>query len=156
MVQANVLMAAGGKSASFGVMDLMRLPLGILTRVGFIGGGVILRRGDVIVGVKAAATLWTVTVIGLCVGGGQMYLGCAATILAVITPWILRSLDTRIPREHRVTIIVSAPDLPSLSPVEVGRLIGEAGYRARFLQQEGDNAGESALTFEVRWRQLEK
>jgi len=40
MIQANVLLTVGGKTSdSFGVMDLMRLPLGILTGVGFIGAG---------------------------------------------------------------------------------------------------------------------
>jgi len=56
------------------VMDLMRLPLGILTGVGFIGGGAIFKKGDLVTGVTTAATLWMVTVIGLCLGGGQ--LGC--------------------------------------------------------------------------------
>lgn len=37
-------------------MDVLRLPLGILTGVGFIGGGAILRRGDVTTGVTTAAT----------------------------------------------------------------------------------------------------
>jgi putative Mg2+ transporter-C (MgtC) family protein len=51
MIQANILLPVGGKTAeSFGVMDLMRLPHGILTGVGFIGGGAILRRGDLVIG----------------------------------------------------------------------------------------------------------
>ncbi|MGH8300249.1 MAG: MgtC/SapB family protein, partial [Steroidobacteraceae bacterium] len=62
MIQANILLPIGGKTAaSFGVMDLMRLPLGILTGVGFIGAGTILRRGDLVTGVTTAATLWVVT-----------------------------------------------------------------------------------------------
>jgi putative Mg2+ transporter-C (MgtC) family protein len=105
MIQANVLLTVEGKTTdSFAVIDLMRLPLGILTGVGFIGAGAILRRGDLIIGVTTAATLWIMTVIGLCFGGGQFALGCVATILAVITLWALRSLDVRIPREHRATI----------------------------------------------------
>src|SRR5262249_50187652 len=76
MIQANVLLTVGGKTSdSFGVMDLMRLPLGILTGVGFIGAGAILRRGDLIIGVTTAATLWIMTVIGLCLGGCQVALG---------------------------------------------------------------------------------
>jgi putative Mg2+ transporter-C (MgtC) family protein len=47
MIQANILLSISGKTAeSFGTMDLMRLPLGILTGVGFLGGGAILHRGD--------------------------------------------------------------------------------------------------------------
>ena len=53
----------------------MRLPLGILTGVGFIGGGAILKKGGSITGVTTAATLWIATVIGLCLGGGQLALG---------------------------------------------------------------------------------
>jgi putative Mg2+ transporter-C (MgtC) family protein len=40
MIQANILLSLDGKDAgSFAVTDLMRLPLGILTGVGFLGGG---------------------------------------------------------------------------------------------------------------------
>jgi len=57
MIQANLLLPVAGKtSASFGVMDLMRLPLGILTGVGFIGAGAILKRGDLVTGMTTAAT----------------------------------------------------------------------------------------------------
>lgn len=41
------------------------------------GGGAILRRGNLVIGVTTAATLWYVTVIGLCFGGGQVFLGLA-------------------------------------------------------------------------------
>src|ERR1700742_2216314 len=66
MIQTNILLPLDGKtSGSFAVMDLMRLPLGILTGVGFIGGGTILKKGDLVTGVTTAATLWLATVIGL-------------------------------------------------------------------------------------------
>jgi putative Mg2+ transporter-C (MgtC) family protein len=40
MIQANLLLGTSGKPAnSFVTLDLMRLPLGILTGMGFIGGG---------------------------------------------------------------------------------------------------------------------
>ena len=42
MVEANLLLSLSGKAAdSFGAADVLRLPLGILTGVGFIGGGAI-------------------------------------------------------------------------------------------------------------------
>lgn len=82
MIQTNVLLPMTGKTPeSFAVMDLMRLPLGILTGVGFIGGGTILKKGDLVTGVTTAATLWLVTVIGLCLGGGQLLLGTTVTVL---------------------------------------------------------------------------
>jgi uncharacterized membrane protein YhiD involved in acid resistance len=78
MLQVNALLPTAGRASnSFVMNDLMRLPLGILTGVGFIGGGAILSRGDMVVGVTTAATLWLATVIGLCLGGGQIGLGLA-------------------------------------------------------------------------------
>jgi putative Mg2+ transporter-C (MgtC) family protein len=70
MIQTNLLLAVKGRTAdSFVMLDLMRLPLGILTGMEFIGGGAILRRESLVLGVTAAATLWFVTVIGLCFRG---------------------------------------------------------------------------------------
>jgi putative Mg2+ transporter-C (MgtC) family protein len=84
MIQMNLLLPTAGRpSDSFVMNDLMRLPLGILTGMGFIGGGVILRRENIVIGLTTAATLWCVTVIGLCLRGGQLVLGIAVTVVAV-------------------------------------------------------------------------
>jgi len=88
MVAVNILLPLAGRSPdSFVTTDLMRLPLGILTGVGFIGGGAILRRGNLVTGVTTAATLWYVTVVGLCFGGGQILLGCIATAIGALVLW---------------------------------------------------------------------
>ena len=98
---------AGKASDSFITNDLMRLPLGILTGMGFIGGGAILRRGNVVTGITTAATLWYVTVIGLCFGGGQVVLGWIATALGVIVLWGLKSVERLLARESRAVLTVS-------------------------------------------------
>jgi putative Mg2+ transporter-C (MgtC) family protein len=100
MLQANWLMNSVGKSSdSFVVLDLMRMPLGILTGVGFIGGGAILKRGDNVQGLTTAATLWFVTVIGLCFGG-QIGLGVAGGLLALLILRALKMVEVRLKREH--------------------------------------------------------
>lgn len=77
MRQTNILLPLSGEtSESFAVMDLMRPPLGILDGVGFTGGGTILKGDDLVTGVATAATLWMVTVIGLCLGGGRHHGTC--------------------------------------------------------------------------------
>jgi putative Mg2+ transporter-C (MgtC) family protein len=58
MIQTNLLLPTSGKpSDSFITLDLMRLPLGILSGMGFLGAGVIVRRSDLVLGVTTAATL---------------------------------------------------------------------------------------------------
>lgn len=57
MIQTNLLLSLDGKtSSSCAVMDLMRLPLGILIGVRLHRGGAILKRGDMVTGVTTAAT----------------------------------------------------------------------------------------------------
>jgi putative Mg2+ transporter-C (MgtC) family protein len=157
MIQANMLLPLVGKTPeSFAVMDLMRLPLGILTGVGFIGGGAILKKGDLVTGVTTAATLWIMTVIGLCLGGGQLALGLGGTALAVFTLWILKWVDLTIPREHRAILVIAADggwsaisDLPLL----IAPLKCRAHFRER---KESPEPGKSEFCFEVSWHRPER
>jgi hypothetical protein len=75
MIQVNLLLALSDHKQSLVQLDLMRLPLGVLSGMGCIGGGAILKRGEIVHGVTTAATMWFVTVMGLCFGGGQIGLG---------------------------------------------------------------------------------
>jgi putative Mg2+ transporter-C (MgtC) family protein len=109
MIQANLLLPVAGKPPdSFVVLDLMRLPLGILSGMGFIGGGAILRKGEFVLGVTTAATLWFVTVIGLCFGGGQLALGISGTLLGIFVLWVLKLVENRMPRDRRGTLSLAA------------------------------------------------
>jgi putative Mg2+ transporter-C (MgtC) family protein len=157
MLQTNILLPLSGKtSESFAVMDLMRLPLGILTGVGFIGGGAILKKGDLVTGVTTAATLWVVTVIGLCLGGGQLVLGIVTTVLVVITLWALKWVDLVIPREHRAELTVSCS--PQWNVLEdVPKLIRAMQYRARFLEQKRSRDPDKVdYSFELSWKRPER
>ena len=156
MIQANLLLPLSGKTPeSFSVMDSMRLPLGILTGVGFIGGGTILKKGELVTGVTTAATLWVVTVIGLCLGGGQLILGMVATVLVVLTLWALKWVDLMIPREHRARLVLTSEstwdalnDLPGL--------LRPMRYHARFQEQRlSSDHGKADYVFELAWRQPE-
>ncbi|GCD56138.1 cation transporter MgtC/SapB [Acetobacter pasteurianus NBRC 3222] len=109
MLQVNWLLdATGKKSGSFVTLDLMRLPLGVLSGMGFIGGGAILRRENMVLGVTTAATLWIVTIIGLCFGGGQIFLGATGTVLGLGVLWGLNFVERKLREDHRAALIVIA------------------------------------------------
>jgi putative Mg2+ transporter-C (MgtC) family protein len=112
MILANRLLDTAGKPAdSFVQLDMMRLPLGILTGVGFIGAGAIIRRQDIVLGVTTAATLWLASVVGLCLGAGQLGLGIAGMLLGLIVLMGLRRIETYLPQDHRATLtLVVGPD----------------------------------------------
>jgi putative Mg2+ transporter-C (MgtC) family protein len=131
MLQMNYLLTLSGRPTdSFVMNDLMRLPLGILTGVGFIGGGAILRRDNLIVGVTTAATMWYVTVVGLCFGGGQMLLGWAATFLGFMILYVLKRAEDYLVTEQaaRLCVVVSNQG-PSES--EICRRLGAAAIQVR-------------------------
>lgn len=141
MIQLNLLLPLAGRTPdSFVMNDLMRLPLGILTGVGFIGGGAILRRENIIVGVTTAATLWLATVIGLCLGGGQLGLGAAATALGVFALWGLRRVEEMLRREHGATLALQL-DPGGPDEEEIRRKIAEAGFAIRTLEVSASAAG---------------
>ncbi|WGS54990.1 MgtC/SapB family protein (plasmid) [Paraburkholderia sp. D15] len=151
MLQVNALLAQAGKhSDSFAVLDLMRLPLGILSGVGFIGGGVILRKDGFVRGVTTAATLWIVTVVGLCFGGGQLALGMTTSVLGVVTLWFLKSVEERIPR-HQTTFLTVEYDSDLLRDrlLEALRLAGCSAV-AVSASVRTEPAGYEE-TLEVRW-----
>jgi len=107
MLQANLLLPMSGRAAdSFVNLDLMRLPLGILSGMGFIGAGAIIRRGKLVVGVATAATLWFVTVIGLCFGAGLLALGAISTAVAVGVLTLLKNLERHLRQDRRARLVV--------------------------------------------------
>jgi putative Mg2+ transporter-C (MgtC) family protein len=151
MLQVNALLPMAGRPPSSFVMnDLMRLPLGILTGVGFIGGGVILRRGNIVLGVTTAATLWLMTVIGLCLGGGQIALGVAATAIGLFALWVLRWFEDRLRQEHRARLLIEL-DPSGPSEAEIRRRLGDAGLSiaSGALRLDGTSRHRE-LEFEVR------
>jgi putative Mg2+ transporter-C (MgtC) family protein len=108
MLQANLLMNTTGKAPdSFVVLDLMRLPLGILSGIGFIGAGAILRKDNMVLGVTTAATLWFVTVLGLCIGGGQLLLGLVGLALAIVVLWGLKVMEKQMHRDRSASLVIS-------------------------------------------------
>lgn len=128
MIQANLLLPTAFRAPdSFVTLDLMRLPLGILSGVGFLGAGVIFRRSDLVLGVTTAAILWIATVIGLCFGGGQLGLGIVATILGLVVLWGMKWLERYISHDHRAVLSLRTSS-NALSSDEIVRMLEDAGY----------------------------
>lgn len=125
-ISANLLLSIGTEIHGEGVRaDVLRLPLGILTGMGFIGAGAIVRRGDGLVqGVTTAATLWFVTVMGLCFGAGQFALGGAAFASGLATLWLLKLLEHHLQkhREAQLTLCLrrDGPDEEAVKAILTG------------------------------------
>lgn len=156
MMQMNLLLPlAGRRPDSFVMNDLMRLPLGILTGVGFIGGGVILRRGDMVLGVTTAATLWLVTVIGLCIGGGQFVLAAGTTIIGMAALWGLGAIKPWLAHEHPAHLSVAlSADGPSEQRLR--QWLSESGLRIVASSVSLSSTDGSSRTFDFDLHEVTK
>jgi putative Mg2+ transporter-C (MgtC) family protein len=154
MIQTNLLLTTGGKKPdSFVVMDVMRLPLGILSGMGFIGAGAILRRDNLVIGVTTAATLWFVTVMGLCFGGGQIWLGLATLALGVMVLGGLKKLEKLRGQDLRGALTIS---IAAGGPAgeEISRLLNQAG--CKISSSSVSYANETQMRdyeYALRWRE---
>jgi putative Mg2+ transporter-C (MgtC) family protein len=152
MIQVNTLLATTTNQDGHTLtLDLMRLPLGILSGVGFIGAGTILRRGNKVEGVTTAATLWFVTVIGLCFGGGQFGLGAAATAIALAIVALLKKVEEWILPWRRGKIVVTLPVIDEQTKV-LENLLHEEGLL--ILSRRLDRhikSGTSTVAYECRY-----
>jgi putative Mg2+ transporter-C (MgtC) family protein len=155
MIQANLLLVTTGKTGdSFVTLDVMRLPLGILTGMGFIGGGAILRRDGFVLGVTTAATLWFVTVVGLCFGGGQIKLGIASFGLGMLVVEGLRWFDYRMRLEQHGTLLLTTErDEPQQEAIRA--IVQKAGYKVSVASAAYSNQTmQREIEFKLQWRGL--
>jgi putative Mg2+ transporter-C (MgtC) family protein len=153
MIQANWLVAyMPDTHVSILRLDMMRLPLGILSGVGFIGAGVILRRGEVIRGVTTAATIWVVTVIGLCFGGGQIGVGAIATAIALATLWVIKYAEAAVVTGRRGTIVVGFSSAGGSQQAELFGLLSTHGFEMRSHRIECGRDGAMRVACSGRYR----
>ncbi|MFG1463015.1 MgtC/SapB family protein [Xanthobacter sp. DSM 24535] len=152
MISANLLLTLSGKASdSFVQTDVMRLPLGILTGVGFIGAGAVLHREGLTLGVTTAASLWYVTVMGLCFGAGQFELGAMALGLGLLTLWGLKYLEEGMRRGRAVKLgLVLGRDGPSEAAVRA--LLEQAAMRVRHYSLRIEPVtGQRELHYQLWW-----
>lgn len=89
-------------SQSYGVgSDPTRIAAQIVSGIGFLGAGTILRQGNVVRGLTTAASLWTVAGIGMAVGVGATltvytWLAVIATAIVIITLSVIRYLEFKL------------------------------------------------------------
>src|SRR3989338_4811814 len=71
-------------------LDPTRIAAGVITGIGFLGAGTIIRERQEVRGLTTAASLWVVAAIGLAVGVGFYKAGIFATVLALMVLFFLR------------------------------------------------------------------
>ena len=90
-------------------IDPARIAYGIMTGIGFLGAGTIIKHQASVRGLTTAAAMWCVAAIGLASGFGMYTLAVAATVIVLASLWILDYIENVLPRLHYRAIILRRP-----------------------------------------------
>jgi len=77
-------------------MDPARIAAGVITGIGFLGAGTIIREPEGVRGLTTAASLWVVAGIGLAVGCGFIKVAIYTTVLVLLVLHLLRYIEDRL------------------------------------------------------------
>jgi len=81
-------------------VDPARMAYGVMTGVGFLGAGAIIKQRFGVRGLTTAAGLWCVAATGLAAGLGLYLIVAVATLLVLMALWFLNYLEDMLPRQH--------------------------------------------------------
>ncbi|HYL40925.1 MAG TPA: MgtC/SapB family protein [Candidatus Binatus sp.] len=126
-------------------IDPTRIAAQIVTGIGFLGAGAILKDGVVIRGLTTAASLWATAAVGLATGAGEYVIATVATVVILTSLWPINALAERLHgttlpevqlRLHmeRVDLVGEVSAVLASHKVEIGSIgtqrVGKDSYRA--------------------------
>src|SRR5580692_3722296 len=135
-------------------VDTSRIAASVVTGIGFLAGGAILRQGLTVQGLTTAAGLWLVTAIGMSSGAGMFVESAVVTVMGITALTVLRRFEDK--EDHmqirRVTVVLGEgsddirPIVAALA--SVGAIVSAVDYQKRL----DDEKKRLAVTFDVQLR----
>jgi len=109
--------------------DPMRTAQGIMTGIGFLGAGVIIKEKTTVLGLTTAATIWITAALGIIIGAGFYFAAALAAAIILTTLVLFRWLEDRFPTEHFATLAVRSKRDRQLDQQELERVVCEHDMR---------------------------
>jgi putative Mg2+ transporter-C (MgtC) family protein len=116
-LRTNILISVG--AALFTLMSIEisgpsgdpgRIAAQIVTGIGFLGAGAIMRTDSGIQGLTTAATVWVNAAVGVAAGGGKYHLAFIATGITLVALLVLQPIERTIARRFAPPPDVAKPD----------------------------------------------
>lgn len=130
-------------------VDTSRIAASVVSGVGFLGAGAILRTGISVQGLTTAASLWLAAAVGLAAGGGMYLVAAASTMAALVCLLLLRRVEGV--RWHLLQRQVEITGQNGLSRHRLSEEMRRLGATVTDLEYEFNTTdNESRLVFKVR------
>ena len=135
-------------------IDPGRLAAGIITGIGFLGAGTILRTGDWVFGLTTAASIWFVGALGIAAGEGLYVLAAGGTLIGLAVLTVMDRLEQRIPSAVRHELVVEIdPKAQDEVLASVYRLRSDKRMRVHLTGWKVEDEKEHVtLYFRIRYR----
>ncbi len=99
-------------------LDPSRVAAQVVSGIGFLGAGAILRRNEMVVGLTTAASIWAVAALGLAAGGGLYTAAILTTVIILAILTVMRWVESRVRvRPRSFVLLVSTRNRDSAARV---------------------------------------
>jgi len=136
-------------------VDPTRMAQGIMTGIGFLGAGVIIKEGLTVRGLTTAASIWITASIGILIGAGFYFPAVVGTILTLGTLSVFRWIESLIPAQYFSRLEVRCRRRSALPEDELRKLITDYGFTVanlNYAQRNGGRQFEYAMTIRTQKR----
>lgn len=135
----------GGLSTPPGFADPTRVIQGIMTGIGFLGAGVIMKEGMSIRGLSTAASIWMTAAIGVVIGLGFYGAAISAAIITVALMSGVRSIETALPHTTMMHLTLKFPRAEAPTAESLRTLMEDCGWE---VSDWSFQRGEEGRSFE--------
>ncbi|GAB3025483.1 MgtC/SapB family protein [Bowmanella dokdonensis] len=111
------------------VLDPTRMAQGLMTGIGFLGAGVILREGHTIRGLTTAASIWITAAIGVLAGVGFYFPLLVSVILTLGVLSVFHWIEVHMPTRSFYRFDVQFTRPGQLTEQDIKKLLHEHGFR---------------------------
>jgi len=111
-----------------GVIDPTRMAQGIMTGIGFLGAGVIVKEGLTVRGLTTAASIWITAAIGILTGIGFYFAAGIGVVLTLGTLSVFRWIEGRMPTEVYANFAVRFPRDAVMPEPRLRELVAQHGF----------------------------
>ena len=156
-MRTHLLVALGSAIFTFqptttAAIDPSRVAAQIVSGIGFLGAGAIIKDGASIRGLTTAASLWATAAIGLAAGAGEYVIGLTGSVIVVFSLWPLNRIAERLHRADRLTMRLNlvVDRLDALAEISV--VLARNRLELVGVQSERLETTKYAVGFEIRQR----
>ncbi|MBA3877135.1 MAG: hypothetical protein C0498_09400 [Anaerolinea sp.] len=140
------------EGASTAPVDPTRIAAQIVSGIGFLGAGAILKDGVVIRGLTTAASLWATSAVGMAAGAGEYILALVSAVIILVSLWPLNLLAERLhgTSQPEVQLRLGLERVEALGEISAALAAGKIDIRAIQTQRLGKDSYRADLAIRGR------